>query len=118
MYVQNISYAVAGAALIINAKLPQRKSCKNIHVTSGTTVKKLRIRKSKHTCRRLRVMKLHLIGNRAAGKCSGNIRCALHVLSAGIDKKHTFRLNNAVAFRRCAVMHHCRIGSECTYRGK
>ena len=110
VYVQNVSHTMSGAALVINIHIPDRLSCQNIQIPSGTAVEPVSVGKLHHCRSHHGIMLFHLIGDRTQCDGSGYIGGAAKILSAGIYQKHSLRLQSCTVLRCCLVMHHGCIG--------
>ena len=63
VHIQNITYAVSGTALVINVHIPDRLSCQNVQIPSGTAVEPVGMGQLHH-CRCYHgVMLFDLFGN-------------------------------------------------------
>ena len=77
---------MTGTVIEIQTALPQRHTCEDIQVRTGAALLKYRHRQIQVAAQNQREMLLHFIRQSAESDGTGDIRCTLPVLSAGIHQ--------------------------------
>ena len=118
MNVEDITYAVPGPALIVNPQFPERLSCQNVQIPSGASVQELSLRQLQHAYGYQREMPFHLFADFPQHYRTRHIRCAAHILTAGIHQIHALGSQFFTFSLFRLIMHHRRIFFICTDSGK
>lgn len=111
MHAHQVADAVARAAAIVDAHIPNRAAREDIQADARHAVQEFGVRQIQHAAQHSREVLFLLIRHGAERKGAGDIRRAFQILSAGIDEQQVARLDDRVGFRRSAVMHHRGVGA-------
>ena len=105
MDIQKISYSMSGSMIKVQCSIPERLSCQNIQIYTGTAMKKSgssQIQSSPQNC--CEVLFLFL-SSRPHDNSTGNISSSLFIMSSCICQKKAGWFQRNIRFGCCKIMY-------------